>query len=137
MALKNKKVQTGLFFLFSIAIKYITFPYILLITPNRRQAKIVFLALALIITYLSLQEIQPWYFLAFFALLPFLEDLLSNLNIFFLGLLMSYYPYVRFSEWGEAKSILMKHEIIVVFFTINLLYLFFRKVIPQKMKFGF
>ena len=101
---KNNKVWGRLFLLFSGGIKYISFPVIffqgchfegaaekssqayaiagflsrLLLLRNDKNVrnKIVFIFQITILGYLSLKmEIQPWYFLALFAFLPFLKRL--------------------------------------------------------------
>jgi len=83
-------------------------------------------------------EIQPWYFILFFALIPFFEDLVTNLNIFFFGLLMSYYPYVRHGGWGKiigwtsSEKVILKHKIIYIFLLMNIIYLLFRKLVKKK-----
>ncbi|MBI4973522.1 hypothetical protein HZC27_02860 [Candidatus Roizmanbacteria bacterium] len=118
---KKKRVGGILFFLFSAGIKYITVPLIFLF--HKRGYIIAFLFQLFILAYLSFKmEVQPWYFLALFAFLPFYDEVISSMNIFFFGLLMSYYPYIRLGGWDTAEKVNIKHQIILVFFLINLFY---------------
>ena len=82
-------------------------------------------ALIMLLIYLSLfKEIQPWYFLNLLILIPFFPKLISSFNIFFAGLLLSYFPFIYFGDWGVSSNIRLKHWIIISFFVINLSYLF-------------
>ena len=124
--LKNKKIYSLLFLILSAGIKYITIPIIFL-TKNIRSLtnKVVFCAIILILLYLSIFfEIQPWYFLALFLFIPFFYNLISKLNIFFAGLLFSYFPFIAYGDWGMGSNLNIKHSIIIFFFIINIIYLF-------------
>ena len=58
---------------------------LLLRNDKNVRNKIVFIFQITILGYLSLKmEIQPWYFLALFAFLPFFEEVTSSMNIFLL-----------------------------------------------------
>ncbi len=122
--IKNKNILGRLILIFSAGIKYITFPLIFL--PKKRHpgdGGVIFIILMLLIAYLTFfGEIQPWYFLAFFAFIPYFEKLLFRFNIFFMGLLFSYYPYIRLGGWDSVEKTTLKHIIILVFGVINLFY---------------
>jgi len=106
-------------------IKYITTPFIF-ISKIKYLNWAVFVLLGALLYYLSFRtEIQPWYFLALLAVLPFVKKDLHKLDIFFFGLLVSYYPYVRFGGWDKQWKVDIKHEIIWIFAAINVAYLFF------------
>ncbi len=135
---EKKSYYFGLLHLFfSAGIKYLTLPLLLLQPIGSKLNKrgmlkqldlnlIAFIGASLILIYLSVAfEIQPWYFLTLFAFLPFYEKIISNLNIFFAGLLFSYYPYIRFGGWDKASNIELKHWIIIIFFLLNLVILVF------------
>lgn len=64
-------------------------------------------------------EIQPWYYLTLFVLIPFYTDLVVNWNIFLAGLMFSYYPYIRLGGWDTVEKVMIKHQIIAVFFLVN------------------
>lgn len=121
---KEKKVWGRIFFLISSGIKYTTLPFVLLSTEKKSRINlIVSRLLAIILVYLSFfQEIQPWYFLTLLVLIPFYEDAINRMEIFFAGLLFSYYPYIAYGEWTQASNITMKHIIILVFLVLCLLY---------------
>ena len=111
--------------LLSSGIKYVTFPF-LFISKNKNSLtnKIIFLIICLILVYMSFfMEPQSWYFLMLFAFLPIYENLVYSLNIFFAGLLFSYYPYIAFGDWGTKGNVLIKHWIIFIFFIANIIYL--------------
>lgn len=147
---KKKKAKGVLFFLLSAGIKYITLPVVLLSGLSfrgktekssvasrlsrdwishfvRNDTTIYFVSFIfqlIILGYLSLKmEIQPWYFLSLFIFLPFFPQFIERLQIFFFGLLMSYYPYIRLGGWDTAEKVNMKHQIILIFFVINVFYL--------------
>lgn len=123
---KNSRYLSRIFLLVSGGIKYMTLPLVLLTQKYRKINLLVFLGIITVLIYLALKsEIQPWYFLALFVFLPFYEKLIQNLNIFFAGLLFSYYPYVRFGDWGMKGNVELKHQIIIAFLIINIIYLLF------------
>ncbi len=128
ICLLNKKEWLGRFsLLLSFGIKYVTFPFIFLSKKKESPInKVVLLLIIAVMIYLSFwEEIQPWYFLALFVLIPYYEKWLARLNIFFAGLLFSYYPYIRFGGWDKHWKVLLKHQIIETFFIINLIFLLF------------
>lgn len=124
---KNKNILGRIFLFISAGIKYITFPLIFL--KNEKNNKLNFLILIACLSVLAVlsikNEVQPWYFLSVFAFLPVFEKLISRLNIFFFGLLMSYYPYIRLGGWDTVGKIQLKHVIILVFLSANVIYLIF------------
>lgn len=123
----NKKDLLGrIFFLLSGGIKYLTLPFVIL---SKEKKLLNYLSLLGIVTGLSYfafrSEIQSWYFLSLFAFLPFFEDWIFKLNIFFAGLLLAYYPYVFLGGWDKPEKIILKHNIIIAFAILNLFYLIF------------
>lgn len=121
LLVKKKGLLGRLGLLMSGGVKYIALPLVFLTKNHNKINYLVLLSLLIILGYLSFKsEIQPWYFLALFSLLPFYEKIIQNLNIFFAGLLLSYYPYVRYGEWGIAGNVTIKHGIIIIFLTINI-----------------
>jgi len=130
--LKKNDIKGKTFLLVSTGIKYITFPLVLLSRNNGIWNKLTVVLLTAVLAYLSFfAEIQPWYFLVVFALLPFYQEIIKRLNIFFAGLVLSYYPYIRYGDWGMKGNVQMKHEIILFFFILNLVYItysYFKKL---------
>lgn len=124
----NKMIKGKSFLILSGGIKYITLPSIIL--KRKKESlfnKTSFLGLVAIILYLSLKsEIQPWYFLNLFIFLPFYDNLIKKLNLFLIGLLISYYPYIRLGGWDKLSYIEIKHQIIYGFLTLNLLLILLR-----------
>jgi len=134
---KKKWASRGLFIL-SGGIKYITLPLIVLFKKNKRINYLILLTVSALLAYLSFfREIQPWYFLALFAFIPFFEGLIAKLDIFFFGLLLSYYPYIAFGGWDKAWKVQIKHQIILAFLVVNAIYFLFligKKELPTIMK---
>lgn len=136
---KKKKVLSTLFIVLSIGIKYLTFPFLLVLAKFKNNKLLILSSVLGVIIFLTIKsEIQPWYFIILFGLLPFYENLIFHFNIFFFGLLMSYYPYVRFGGWGKVlywttdQKVVLKHEIIFVFFCCKHRFYFFKKIIPKE-----
>ncbi len=120
---KQRAILARLMFIFSAGIKYITLPLIFLTRFNKKINYLVFAGLISILFYLSIKsEIQPWYFLAVFILFPFLKKTFFHLNIFFAGLLFSYYPYIRFGGWDKVYKVQFKHNIIIFFLVANIFF---------------
>ncbi len=124
---KEKNMIGRIFFLFSAGIKYLSFPVMLLTKKNKAINIFLFLASVSAIVFASFKmEFQPWYFLGIFCFLPFFSEFIQKCNIFFMGLLLSYYPYIGMDNgWGAQRNLVIKHQIIYVFAGINLLYLLF------------
>lgn len=130
--IKNKQVKARIFLLASAGIKYLTFPLLFISKKDIRIQYIVLAASVGVVGYLSLtSEVQPWYFLTFFALLPFFDDWVARCNIFFAGILLAYYPYIRFGGWDKPEYVNQKHVIIVISLVLNLLYLAYL-YLPRK-----
>lgn len=123
---QKRDLMGRIFFLLSGGIKYLTLPLVILSKNKKLFNHLAFAGLIAGYGYLTVRsEIQPWYFLTIFALLPFFESLIEKLNIFIAGLLFSYYPYIFLGGWDKPEKIIMKHNIIIVFAGLNLLYLIF------------
>lgn len=124
--LKNKNIWSRLLFLLSGGIKYISLPIVFLSRKIGSKLNIAVTGiLILLLVYLSIfQEIQSWYFLNLFILIPLFPKLIRSFNIFFAGLLISYFPFIAYGDWGMGSNIKIKHSIIVIFFIINIINLF-------------
>jgi hypothetical protein len=132
---KKNNFLSGLFIILSIGIKYLTLPFILILTKFKKNKILVLLSVLLLLIFWTFKsEIQPWYFIMLFGLLPFYENIVSKLNVFFFGLLISYYPYVRFGGWGKVlywttdQKVELKHKIILFFLIVNLFYLLYKSI---------
>lgn len=123
---KEKNFLGRLFFVISGGIKYVTMPLIILSKSKKVFNILAILGIVFGIAYASYKlEIQPWYFLSLFAFLPFFPDLINRLNIFFAGLLFSYYPYIYLGGWDKPEKVIIKHEIIIIFLVFNIIYLIY------------
>lgn len=129
---KKYNVWSRIFFLVSLGIKYVTLPILFLHSKLQitRYMKLLFCFQVAVILYLCYKmEIQPWYFLSFFVFVPFFPQFLEKISIFFFGLLLSYYPFIRFGDW-TAQTVALKREIVFVSIFIQglfLLILYLRK----------
>ncbi|MCL4384708.1 MAG: hypothetical protein M1326_00130, partial [Cyanobacteria bacterium] len=133
---KSKKVISRVLLILSAGIKYSTFPLFFL-GKNKFINLLILLITLISIIYISYKlEIQPWYFIVLFAFLPFFEKFIYKLNIFFAGLLLSYYSYIRLGGWGKIENIYLKHQIIIASFILNLLFIAFYSKIRSLLKYG-
>ncbi len=135
--IKNKTFMARILLLLSGGIKYITLPFLFITKKNVQIQYGVFFATVGLLGYLSFfSEVQPWYFLTLLALLPFFDDWIEKGNIFFAGLLLSYYPYIRFGGWDKMEYVNQKHWIIIFAVFLNIFYIgylyFFRKKKHKK-----
>lgn len=137
---KWKALPATIIFLISGGIKYITLPTVILQKPERANyrgvipipprgwSSLATLGILTTIAYLSIfREIQPWYFLSLLIFLPYMYSWIRHTQIFIFGLLMSYYPYIALGDWTNPERVALKHNIIIVFLGLNLIYLFLRK----------
>ncbi len=132
LLLKKKRLESFIMFLLSGLIKYISLPTILLSLPRKKFTKELSLILTtILIGVASLKgEVQPWYFLNLLVFFPFFGQLIKRLSLFFIALLLSYYPYVRYSQWNLRSSVELKHKIILIGLGIQAL--FFLTIYLQK-----
>lgn len=132
---KKKNIIWGrLCFFISAGIKYMSLP-VIFISKNEKIDRLSLVGLILLIGYYSItKEIQPWYFLNLLIFLPFYPKLINSFNIFFAGLMLSYYPYIRFGQWDNPNNVNYKHLIILFFLGLNLSILYFenKKRYDQK-----
>ncbi len=148
--LSRKKILPRVFFILSIGIKYLSLP-VILITRNKNTIlnKLVFFSL-LILPYLLLNqyfgnkfaaEIQTWYFIILLGFLPYFEGVINKLLITFIGLLLSYYPFIYLGKWEQINGYAIKHIIILAFSFLNLILFFiipsWRKELKEEMKSSF
>jgi hypothetical protein len=127
---KNKSILGKIFFILSAGIKYLTLPLILLSKKNKKMNYLVIIIQTALVGYLVLfREIQPWYFLTFFVFLPYYAQYIRMFDIFFLALLLSYFPYIFYGSWDD---IWIKQAIIITGFIINGGYLLYKKRFLSK-----
>ena len=142
---RKYNIWSRILFLFSAGIKYVTFPIVFIgILPvilerfikekslltikqagKRYELKLLFCMQIALVLYLCYRmEIQPWYFLSLFVFLPFFSGFIEKFNILFFGLLLSYYPFIRFGDW-TAKTVMLKREIVFIAVIVQGIYLLF------------
>lgn len=121
---KKTNIWATVFFILSAGIKYITLPVFVFFTRYKNKNILVAAGTVLLVLIVSYKmEIQPWYFLNIFILLPLFSRFFSNLTIFFAGLLISYYPYILYGDWGNPKNVMLKHMVILIAVCLNLFWL--------------
>lgn len=138
----NKKVILGrVFLLLSLGIKYFSFPALFLTKNKSKMNLLIFLyflflpfsLLLPIMGALTGVEILSWYFINLLVFIPYYEKQISHLSLLFLGLLLSYYPFIRYGEWSKLGDFSVRHIIMVGFFVANLtILLIFRYTSPVK-----
>lgn len=127
-------IWSRILFLVSAGIKYVTLPIVFLHSKLQmtRYMKLLFCFQTALIVYLCYRmEIQPWYFISLFVFIPFFPEIIGKLNILFFGLLLSYYPFIRFGDW-TAKKVEMKHEIILISVFIQIGFWLFQLIRRKK-----
>ena len=114
----------------STLVKFMTASYIIILNPKVKWAKwaniLAFLGTIALILYPSITvEVQPWYFLNLLLFVVLYPGFIMRLQIFFFGLLISYYPYIFMGGWDSAEKINLKHQIIISGALLNGIYLLF------------
>ncbi len=122
---EKKQIVSRLWLLASAGIKYLTLPVVFL-SKNNKMFNTVALGLQVVLfLYLYFySQIQPWYFLPLFIFIPFFPKIIDKLQLFLFGLLISYYPYIRYGGWDTVEKVQMKGQIILVFTVVTFSYLF-------------
>ena len=134
---KKYNLWSRIFFIFSAGIKYVTLPIIFLhskLAMTRYMKLLFFLQVALVVYLCYRMEIQPWYFISLFVFIPFFPDILEKMYVLFFGLLLSYYPFIRFGDWTAQKANLKREIIFVSVFIQIAVWLF---LCVRKMKLPF
>lgn len=124
--MKRERISAFVAFIFSIGIKYVTAPVLLIdFMKSKMQIRFVFILQVLLLIALVIKlGVQQWYFLSLFIFIPFVPRLMELLGVFFAGLLLSYYPYIRFGGWDTVEKIDMKNQIITVALMLQCVVLF-------------
>lgn len=118
----SKKVWSRIIFVVSGLIKYSTLPILILSKKNKWLNILAFIGTLIPLYYLTFySEIQPWYFLILFIFLPIFPNLIKRIELFLMGLIFSYYPYIMLGGWNSKDKVDMKHQVIIYFFIANLL----------------
>ncbi|MCL4374674.1 hypothetical protein M1523_02330 [Patescibacteria group bacterium] len=126
LVLDGKQWWGRLMLLLSAGIKFITLPF-LFFTGGRRVKQLIFTGFMFLMLYLSLtREIQPWYFLNVFVLLPILGSDLNWFNLFFVGLLLSSGLFIKYGVLEETRQFVLKNSLLYGFFVVNAAVLFVR-----------
>ncbi len=125
----NKSVWSRVLFIISGLIKYSTLPILLISKKNNWLNILAFMGILAPLFYLSFfSEIQPWYFLILFIFLPVFPSLIKKIELFLMGLICSYYPYIMLGGWNSKDKIDLKHQIIIYFLIANLIALAIDKI---------
>jgi len=125
MLWKSKRYSCRILFLFSFLIKYISLPVLFVTRKKSIWTLCSFILLHILIVYLGIrQEIQAWYFLNLFIFIPWYFKYIKSLTILYIGLLISYYPYIRLDAWN-GPSVQIKHTIILVTLGITAMHLLY------------
>lgn len=125
----NKSIWSRVLFIISGLIKYSTLPILLISKKNKWLNAFAFIGILTPLFYLSFfSEIQPWYFLILFIFVPIFPGLIKKTELFLMGLICSYYPYIMLGGWNSKDKVDLKHQIITYFFIVNLLALSIYKI---------
>jgi hypothetical protein len=135
---KKQEVWGRVLILLSVGIKYLTLPVMAITRSNSKLNKTVMagtIALMIAVCFkagILKPDIQQWYFLTILVFVMYFPDFIASLSIFFAGLLYSYYPFIRLGGWDSSEKVMLKHEIILVFLILNLIYFGWRYLNSRK-----
>lgn len=121
-------------FLASAGIKFFTLPSLILTQKDEQPPKNVINGVALIGVTMLLGiasysgSLQQWYFLNGLIFIPYYFTWVSKLQIFSLGLILSYYPIIRHGKWEPTPGVNIKDIIIFSSLSINILIIFFTDI---------
>lgn len=124
--------KSTLLLLVSGGIKYFSLPTIFLSAPGTKKHPAfvsgVFLSILVLILYISFTgALQPWYFLNLIIFIPYYFEHIKSLQIFYFGLLVSYYPIIRFGKWEPDPGFNIKNAIVFVFLGINVMWILYMR----------
>lgn len=125
--LKDRQIIGRITLVLSAAIKYMTLPFIIL-SSNKKAPQNLLAAAGFVVIigyFLVAREVQPWYFLNCAVLLPYFFREIRLTYIFQLGLLMSYYPFIRHGHWIRVEEYALKDIIMAAFLAANLVFIVF------------
>ncbi len=127
------KMWAGVLLVLSALIKYMTAPFVILTKENRFQQQWIALAgVIALIGYLTVTtDFQQWYVLNLLVLLPFLPRIIMALQPLYLGLLLSYYPFIRLGGWGDEWHVQLKLWIVAVSVILTIAYLVYLQVVRR------
>jgi hypothetical protein len=66
--------------------------------------------------------LQPWYALNLLIFVPYFYRHLAGMQILFFGLLVSYYPIIRFGVWEPDPGFNLKNAIVYGAMVLNLVW---------------
>lgn len=127
--LKSSDIFGRLMMILSAGIKYISLPYVFM-TKEKESIwnKGSFLLTVGLIGYLAItREIQPWYIFHLFLFALLWKDIIQQWQIFLMGLLLSYFPFIYLGGWADGFHVQIKHGIIISFFILNIFFFLYKK----------
>lgn len=112
--MQKKRLFGGTLMALSTGIKFMSFPYLGLLGYDRWWMRLGALVGTIgVLVYASYSVVvQPWYFLNLFLFIIPYPSLLRILQPLFLGLLLSYYPYIYLGGWDSDEKVALKISII-------------------------
>jgi hypothetical protein len=121
--------KARLVLLLSGGIKYFTLPALIVQKPKGHGREDIYTVLSAVgvlglVLYVSFSgALQPWYYLNIFVFLPYFYSIIKKFHITFFGLVVSYYPIIRFGVWEPTPGVNTKNLIIYGAFALNLLWI--------------
>lgn len=135
---KAHQVYARLLFLASAGIKFFTLPALILIKKEDTSAKSYINGLSLIGMTVLLGiasysgSLQQWYFMNGLIFIPYYFLWISKLQLFSLGLILSYYPIIRHGKWEPTPGVNIKDIIIFSSLSINIIVIFFVDIFKKR-----
>lgn len=124
--------------LLSIGIKYFTLVLAPLVLPHKlsRYLSAGLLLIALGYTYTKL-GVQPWYFLNLAVFMVYWKANLWSWQILNFGLLLSYFPYIRYGGWDLEWKVDLKELIIFLTLIVSLVVYLWESGLLAGWRFGY
>lgn len=116
----------------SAGIKYFTLPTILLQKPRNDTQHLLtygaYFGVIALIAYVSIASaIQPWYFLNLFLFIPYFMKDLQSFDLIMMGLLLSYFPIIRYGSWDLVSGYDLRIGVIALFCILHISWRIYRE----------
>lgn len=131
-------IKARIAFLVSGGIKYFSLPTLFLRSPVKKGKQHLHVFAAVLgtlglVLYLSFTgALQPWYYLNLLIFIPYFFDTIKKFHILMFGLLISYYPIIRFGVWEPDPGVNVKNIIVWAALGINIMYIIAQKALNKS-----
>lgn len=130
---RSKRIWSRCMLMISAGIKYFTLPTLIIQKPQSGKQHIgtygAYAGVIALIAYVSVTSaLQPWYFLNLFLFIPYFKRDIEVIDIFMMGLLLSYFPLIRYGSWDRVDGLDLKLLVLTAFTTLNVVWIIAKKL---------